>query len=66
LLPLGAQFARGYELEDVLVLPKSFTKGARAVAANGNKENTSTSVRFTIAEFDRLVAKIMRYRVITI
>jgi len=49
-----------------LVLPKSFTKGARAVAANGNKENTSTSVRFTIAEFDRLVAKIMRYRVITI
>ena len=57
---LGAQFARGYDIKDVLVLPKSFTKGARAVAANGNKENTRTSVRFTIAEFDRLVAKIGR------
>jgi len=30
----GAQFASGYDIKDVLVLPKSFIKGARAVAAN--------------------------------
>ena len=57
---LGAQFAKGYDIKDVLVLPKSFTKGARAIAANGNKENARTSVRFTVAEFDRLVARIGR------
>lgn len=57
---LGAQYPAGYDIKDILVLPKSFTKGARAVAANGNKKNDRTSVRFTIAEFDRLVAKIGR------
>ena len=44
------EFPRGYKLKDVLVLPKSFTKGARAIAAIGNKVNERTSVRFTVAE----------------
>ncbi len=42
------------------MLPKSFTKGARAMAAIGNKTNKRTSVRFTVAEFDRLVAQIVK------
>lgn len=57
---LAHDFPRGYQVKDVLVLPKSFTKGARAMAANGNRTNARTSVRFTVAEFDRLVAKIGR------
>lgn len=57
---LSQEFSRGYQIKDVLVLPKSFTKGARAMAANGNRTNARTSVRFTIAEFDSLVARIGR------
>lgn len=57
---LGQEFPRGYKIKDVLVLPKSFTKGARAMAAVGNKTNERTSVRFTVAEFDRIVKKIAR------
>ncbi len=34
---LSAEFACGYKVKDVLVLPKSFTKGALAMAAMGNK-----------------------------
>ena len=52
------EFACGYKIKDVLVLPKSFTKGARAMAAIGNKTNERTSVRFTVAEFDRLVKQL--------
>ncbi len=57
---LSDEFARGYKIKDVLVLPKSFTKGARAMAAIGNRTNERTSVRFTVAEFDRLVSKISK------
>jgi integrase len=57
---LSDEFARWYKIKDVLVLPKSFTKGARAMAAIGNKTNKRTSVRFTVAEFDRLVAQIVK------
>ena len=57
---LSDEFSCGYKIKDVLVLPKSFTKGARAMAAIGNKVNERTSVRFTVAEFDRLVAKIAK------
>ena len=57
---LSDEFACGYKIKDVLVLPKSFTKGARAMAAIGNKTNERTSVRFTVAEFDRLVKQIAK------
>lgn len=57
---LSDEFSCGYKIKDVLVLPKSFTKGARAMAAIGNKTNERTSVRFTVAEFDRLVAQIAK------
>ena len=57
---LSHEFSRGYKIKDVLVLPKSFTKGARAMAALGNKTNERTSVRFTVAEFDRLVTQIAK------
>ncbi len=57
---LSQEFPRGYKIKDVLVLPKSCTEGARAMAANGHKTNERTSVRFDIAEFDRLVAKIAK------
>ncbi len=43
------QFGGGYDVTDVLVLPTSFTKGARAISANGNKEKhsvTSSLVQF--------------------
>lgn len=55
---LSDEFACGYKIKDVLVLPKSFTKGARAMAAIGNKTNERTSVRFTVAKFDRLGANV--------
>lgn len=57
---LSAEFSRGYRIKDVLVLPKSFTKGARATSAIGNKSTDRTSVRFTIAEFDRLIAQVAK------
>lgn len=55
---LSHEFSRGYKIKDVLVLPKSFTKGARAMSRIGSNSTDRTSVRFTVAEFDRLVAKI--------
>ena len=57
---LGAEHPRGYALKDVLVLPKSFTKGARATASRVDREPVRTSVRFPVAEFDRLVRRIAR------
>jgi len=57
---LSTEFACGYKIKDVLVLPKSFTKGARATAAIGNKIYERTSVRFSVAEFDRLVKRIAK------
>ena len=60
IVALSDEFASGYKVKDVLVLPKSFTKGARAMAAIGNKTNERTSVRFTVADFDRLVAQIAK------
>ena len=57
---LSDEFPRGYKIEDFLILLKSLTKDAHALAAIGNKVNERTSVRFTVAEFDRLVAKIAK------
>ncbi len=60
LAALSDEFACGYKIKGVLMLPKSFTKGARAMAAIGNRSNARTSVRITVAEFDRLVAQIAK------
>ena len=57
---LSDEFACGYKIKDVLVLPKTFTKGARAMAAIGKRTNERTSVRFTVAEFDHLVKQIAK------
>ena len=57
---VGAEHPRGYALKDTLVLPKSFTKGARATSARGDKDSVRTSVRFPVAEFDKLVQRIAR------
>ncbi len=57
---LSDNFSRDYKVKDVVVLPKSFTKGARSMEAIGNKTNERTSVRFIVVEFDRLVAQIAK------
>lgn len=49
----GPEYPSGYEIKDVLVLPKSFTKGARA--SNTTRKSVRTSVRFSMAEFDRVI-----------
>ncbi len=53
---LSDEFSCGHKVNDVLVLPKSFTKGARAIPTNGNTTNARTSVCFTVTEFDCPVA----------
>ena len=57
---VGPEHPRGYAIKDTLVLPKSFTKGARATAARGDKSSVRTSVRFPVAEFDKVVQRIAR------
>jgi len=57
---LGAEFPRGYQVKDVLVLPKSFTKGAKPTSDASYEKAPRTSVRFDIGEFDKLVARIVR------
>jgi len=57
---IESTYPRGFELKDTLVLPKSFTKGARAMAIRGDKIPVRTSVRFPVAEFDKLVQRIAR------
>ncbi len=57
---LGSRYPAGYHIKDVLVLPKSFTKGARALKVSKQRDTKRTSVRFTIAEFDRLVQRIAK------
>jgi hypothetical protein len=55
----GLSFSKGYKLKDILVLPKGFTKGARATS----KDKSSPvwrSVRFTLEEFDRVVKDIVK------
>ena len=48
------QFTSGYDIGYVLVLPKLFPKGAGTSSAN---DISAHGVRFTVAEFDRLVAR---------
>lgn len=52
----GPKYLSGYELKDVLVLPKSFTKGARATTTK--RKSIRTSVRFSVTEFERTVRRI--------
>ena len=61
---IGSLYTNGFEIKDVLVLPKSFTKGARPGERSVNtktnvKEVKRRSVRFSLSEFDRIVAKIV-------
>ena len=57
---VGPEHPRGYAPKDTFVLPKSFTKGARATAVRGDRESVRTSVRFPVAEFDKVVRRIAR------
>ena len=57
---IEAACPHGYTLKDTLVLPKSFTKGSRATATRGAKDSVRTSVRFPVAEFDKVVRRIAR------
>ena len=56
---VGPQFTKGFKLKDILILPKGFTKGARATAKD-NAEPTRCSVRFTLEDFDRVVQDIVK------
>lgn len=55
---IGPQYPLGYDVKDLLVLPKGFTKGARAMTKATADEAKRTGVRFSIAEFDRLLERI--------
>ena len=57
---VGPEHPGGYALKDTLILPKRFTKGARATAMRGDRAPVRTSVRFTVAEFDKVVKRIAR------
>ena len=56
---IGPQFPKGYKLKDLLVLPKGFTKGARATSENKTTP-VRRSVRFSLDEFDRVVKQISK------
>ena len=56
---LGPEYPRGYQLKDILILPKGFTRGARAFTG-GQTEPTRRSVRFSLDEFDRVVKQISK------
>jgi site-specific recombinase XerD len=56
---IGPKFSKGYKLKDLLVLPKGFTKGARATSESKTKP-VRRSVRFSLDEFDRVVKQIMK------
>ena len=56
-ITLSQSYPGGYKINDVLALPKNFTKGARATDRRQH-EPKRTSVRFTLDEFERLVKRI--------
>ncbi len=51
---LGSIYTLGFRIKDLLVLPKSFTKGANNTDKTQPKQKRR-SVRFTLDEFDRLI-----------
>lgn len=50
---IGPEFQKGYKIKDTLVLPKGFTKGARA--KQRSQATQRRSVRFSVPEFEKLV-----------
>ncbi|MDH5327641.1 MAG: tyrosine-type recombinase/integrase [Gammaproteobacteria bacterium] len=56
---LGPQYPRGFKIKDLLVLPKGFTKGARAME-RCQATPSRRSVRFTLEEFDQVVQRIVK------
>lgn len=56
---LGSQYPGGFEAKDMLVLPKSLTKGARTTAAN-TKEPQRTRISFRVEDFNEVVEIIAR------
>ncbi|MBL4864870.1 MAG: tyrosine-type recombinase/integrase [Pseudomonadales bacterium] len=54
---IGPQYPLGYKIKDVLILPKNFTKGARATKRLST-EPQRTSVRFNLAKFEKIVRQI--------
>ena len=58
---LSPEFVNGYQIKDVLVLPKGFTKGARATKKSSNTIYERKSVRFTLDEFEKVVNSIITH-----
>jgi len=56
---VGPEFPKGYKLKDLLVLPKGFTKGARATSENKTAP-VRRSVRFSLDDFDRVVKQLSK------
>lgn len=66
LLDIGDQYPAGFEVSSALVLPARITKGARATAETtdelesdpAERKQGRRSVRFSIAEFEKIVQRI--------
>ena len=56
---LSPEFVGGYQIKDVLVLPKGFTKGARALAKASKQTYQRKSVRFSLDQFDNVIQSIV-------
>jgi site-specific recombinase XerD len=55
---LGPEYPMGFRIKDVLVLPKGFTKGARAVKRS-TAQSDRISVHFTTQEFNKIIDKVI-------
>lgn len=59
-ISIDLSFPNGYKIKDVLVLPKNFTKGARATEVS-NQSYQRKSVRFSLKEFDNLIKRVKKH-----
>lgn len=57
---VGTEFPRGYQIKDVLVLPKRFTKGAKPTTKEDDYNTQRTSVRFSVSEFNNVVSMVAK------
>jgi len=57
---IGNQYSNGFKVKDLLVLPKSFTKGARATRQSKNTQSIRRSVRFSLEEFDQIIKQVVK------
>jgi hypothetical protein len=64
-IAIGPEHPSGYRIKDVLVLPKNFTKGARATQAHRGTQHR-TSVRFPLDDFGCLVKSIVSDQLTTL